>query len=253
ALLNILQDPTLLYPEGFHPVQTLMDPAYKHLSRPITRTECWPRYYIIDFGLSRRYDPAQGPPMEDIIRGGDKSPPEHLGAAYDLPCNPFPTDIYFLGNLLKEEFVYKGFPRAMHNRLWLYRPLRFLRPLIKDMTRKNPARRPTIGEVVERFEKITRKLSSEHLRKPGQRIHRRDRKAQRARQTKNMSNGVPALPPYTSPAIVSLNPEMRVFYTQTRTNDEGASVGHRVLGVVDKAQKWCAFCRDTLRRIIVNH
>ncbi|KAK7012649.1 hypothetical protein R3P38DRAFT_1569205 [Favolaschia claudopus] len=67
---NIMQDATLLYPDGFHPIQNWMDPSYKHFARHITRTVCWPRYYIIDFGLSRRYDPAQGPPMEDVICGG---------------------------------------------------------------------------------------------------------------------------------------------------------------------------------------
>ncbi|KAK7012646.1 kinase domain-containing protein [Favolaschia claudopus] len=146
---NIMQDPALLYPDGFHPVQTWMDPSYKHFARHITRTD-------------------QRPPTEEIICGGDKSPPEHLGAAYDIPCNPFQTDIYFLGNLLKRQFMYKAFPLSTHIRLRLYGPLSFLDPLIEDMTQRDPALRPTIGEVIERFDEITRKLGSWHLRRHGQ-------------------------------------------------------------------------------------
>ncbi|KAK7002417.1 kinase domain-containing protein [Favolaschia claudopus] len=150
---------------------TWMGPSFKHFARHITRTECWPRHYIIDFGLSRRYDPAQGPPMEDVIRGGDKSPPEHLGDGHEIPCIPFPTDIYFLGNLLKRHFVYKAFPLATHDRLWLHGPLSFLKPLLEDMTQEDPALRPTIGEVIEQFAEITCKLGSWHIRRPGQRFH----------------------------------------------------------------------------------
>ncbi|KAJ7642402.1 hypothetical protein DFH06DRAFT_961947, partial [Mycena polygramma] len=98
---NILQDGADLYPAGFHPVKPWLDPSFTNFSHPITRTECWSRYYIIDFGLSRRYDPINGLPFEDTIRGGDKSAPEYNYFA----CNAFPTDIYVLGNLLKTQFL----------------------------------------------------------------------------------------------------------------------------------------------------
>ncbi|KAK6992487.1 hypothetical protein R3P38DRAFT_3430699 [Favolaschia claudopus] len=215
-----MQDPTLLYPDGFHPVQPWMDPSFKHFARHITRTECWPRTYLIDFGLSRRFGPAQGPPMEDVIRGGDKSPPEHLGDGHEIPCNPFPTDIYFLGNLLKRHFVYKD-NRQFHvfQRLWLHGPLRFLKPLIHDMTQEDPTLRPTIGEVIERFDKVTRRLSSWQLRRPGQRFHIYARPGQLVRQIVNMLKGVLALPPYTPPTVVPLSPEMRAFYTQANKTE----------------------------------
>ncbi|KAK7028445.1 kinase domain-containing protein [Favolaschia claudopus] len=193
TLNNILQDPTLLYLDGFHPVRAWMHPSFERFAQHITRTECWPRYYIIDFGLSRRYDPAQGLPMEYVIRGADKSPPEHLGAAYSVPCNPFPTDIYFLGNLLEEEFIFKGFPFDSQDKLRVFGPLRFFKPLIEDMTHQDPAMRPTIGEVIERFDKMTRKLSWWHLRRPGQRFDLLDRPAQLVRQIKNLFKRVPAL------------------------------------------------------------
>ncbi|KAK7027841.1 kinase domain-containing protein [Favolaschia claudopus] len=207
---NIVQDPTNLYPDGFHPVQKFMAASYQGFARYITRTECWPRYYIIDFGLSRRYDPADGPPTEDIILGGDKSPPEHAGRAE--ACNPFPTDIYFLGNLLRKQFLY---PEGR-----LYRSLRFLKPLVKEMTQKDPSLRPTIGEVIEQFDKITSKLGPWQLHAAGQRDYGFGRPVpQRFRRIRNTFNKVPALPPYTPPPIVPLSPEMRAFYTQTRNSE----------------------------------
>ncbi|KAJ6492525.1 hypothetical protein C8R47DRAFT_1319353 [Mycena vitilis] len=207
---NIVQDPTHLYPAGFHPVHPRLDPSFKTHSRPITRTECWPRYYIIDFGLSRQYDPADGLPFEDVILGGDKSPPEHRF----LACNPFPTDIYFLGNLLNEKFLYSKhmyddpkWPRMQQDQ-WS-----FLEPLIFDMMLPEPAQRPTIGEVIQRFDGLCRKLSSWHLRQPGQRFY--TILPQRWRQLKRVFKRVPAIPPYTPPPFVPLSREMRAFYTQT--------------------------------------
>jgi hypothetical protein len=96
TLLNILQDPTALFPRGFHPVNYCLNPASDGLAyNAVTRTACWPRYYLIDFGRSRRYEPAGGPPRE---RDEGK---EGKGTE----CNPFPADICDLGNLLKRHFI----------------------------------------------------------------------------------------------------------------------------------------------------
>ncbi|KAJ7152632.1 hypothetical protein C8R43DRAFT_1189593 [Mycena crocata] len=102
----------------------------------ITRTACWPRYYSIDFGLSRRYDPDKGPPLEEMIRGGDKSAPEHRDGD---SCNPFPTDIYYLGNLLDREFIHSH-----------------------PSTDTDPRLRPTIDEIIKRFYKLCGRLSDWH-------------------------------------------------------------------------------------------
>ncbi|KAJ7698348.1 hypothetical protein B0H17DRAFT_844000, partial [Mycena rosella] len=61
---NIVQDARHLHPEGFHPVEPYINKTHHGLARYITRTECWPRYYLINFGLSRCYNPAVGPPLE---------------------------------------------------------------------------------------------------------------------------------------------------------------------------------------------
>ncbi|TFK72497.1 hypothetical protein BDN72DRAFT_731085, partial [Pluteus cervinus] len=63
------------------------------------RTERPPKYYFIDFGISRQYDPSDASPIEGIIRGGDKSPPEYADPSGR--CNPFPTDVYSLGNTIR--------------------------------------------------------------------------------------------------------------------------------------------------------
>ncbi|KAF9029884.1 hypothetical protein BDZ89DRAFT_1112380 [Hymenopellis radicata] len=58
---NIMLDPTRLYPNGFHPALEFMTLDFKGLAKHTTRTRCWPRYYLIDFGRSRRYSPERVP------------------------------------------------------------------------------------------------------------------------------------------------------------------------------------------------
>jgi hypothetical protein len=96
-------DPSGMYPESFHPVAIDRSRDFLKKAKAYPRTQRPPRYLLIDFGLSRRYDPANGPPLEKPLRGGDKSAPEHQDL--DTPCNPFPTDIYYMGNLVRERFV----------------------------------------------------------------------------------------------------------------------------------------------------
>lgn len=101
--LNIMMDPKPLYPEMYHPrvidwSRDMRRPA-KHFSRTTHPT----RYYFIDFGLSRKYNADEGQPREPPIQGGDKSVPEFQRSSE--PCDPFPTDIYYIGNLIREDFL----------------------------------------------------------------------------------------------------------------------------------------------------
>ncbi|KAJ7439687.1 kinase-like domain-containing protein [Mycena latifolia] len=218
SLLNILQDPTKLYPRGFHPVNSCMNPTNDGLAYSIKRTECWPRYYIIDFGLSRRYDPAKGPPLERVIPGGDLNPPEYTGTE----CNPFPADIYCLGNLLKRHFI-RSDPSCVCGG-GNHGPLQFLKPLVDDMTHKNPAMRPTIGEVLQRFNKHCEQLSQWQLRKPGQALEWNGWFDQVFRQVRNVFKGITPLPSNgSSPTPRTLSSRMRAFYTKTPKLDEKAS------------------------------
>ncbi|KAJ6516594.1 hypothetical protein C8R47DRAFT_1172841 [Mycena vitilis] len=118
-----------------------------------TRTRLPVKYYFIDFGLSRQYDPTKGPPfLEDVIRGGDKSVPE-FAIPGNFSCDPFPTDIYYLANLIRRHFLL-GFPELD---LPGKRGFEFMWPLVTAM-------RPDIDQVVGDFADIQKGLSSWKLR-----------------------------------------------------------------------------------------
>ena len=100
---NIMLDPTDMFPESFHPTAIHRSKDFRRKVKWHSRTRCPTRYFLIDFGLSRRYDPANGPPLDVPLRGGDKSAPEHQDRV--TRHNPFPTDVYYLGNLVREDFM----------------------------------------------------------------------------------------------------------------------------------------------------
>jgi len=87
--------------------------------------------------------------VDDSLRGGDRTAPEHRRGGR---CNPFPTDIYYLGNLVREQFLMKcnGFES--------------IKELVDKMTDESPEKRPTIEEVIERFGHIRNSLSNIKLR-----------------------------------------------------------------------------------------
>jgi hypothetical protein len=103
---NIMLDPLGMYPKSFHPVEITRTRDYRGKAKGHTRTWRPPRYLLIDLGLSRLYDTANGPPLDIPLRGGDKSAPEHQDQT--TPCNPFPTDVYYLGNLVREDYIQVG-------------------------------------------------------------------------------------------------------------------------------------------------
>ena len=96
-------DPSNMFPESFHPAVIDRSKDFRRKAKWYSRTRRPTRYLLIDFGLSRRYDPANGPPLDKPLRGGDKSAPEHQDRV--TPCNPFPTDVYYLGNLVREYYI----------------------------------------------------------------------------------------------------------------------------------------------------
>ncbi|KAG2367123.1 hypothetical protein BDR07DRAFT_1351562 [Suillus spraguei] len=149
--MNIMMDAKDLCAEPYHPVVLHMKRDFSGHVSHYTRTQHPPKYYFIDFGLSRRYDASEENPLEYPIFGGDKSVPEFQNKV-DVPMNPFPTDVYYLGNVVREQFLNtkKGFE--------------FLKPLVDDMVQDDPHKRPTMEVVVERFESIRQQLSTWKLR-----------------------------------------------------------------------------------------
>ena len=101
-------DPSKMYPEGYHPTQIDRSRDFKSRAKRYTRTQRPPRYYLIDFGLSRQYLSRKA--LDVPLRGGDKSAPEHRNATR---CNPFHTDIYYLGKLVRQEFIQVRLATAM--------------------------------------------------------------------------------------------------------------------------------------------
>ncbi|KIJ07481.1 hypothetical protein PAXINDRAFT_173467 [Paxillus involutus ATCC 200175] len=148
--LNIMMDGEILYDEPFHPLRPKQKRDLTGFASRRTRTERPPKYLFIDFGISRRYDASTKDPLEDPIWGGDKTVPEFQHS--DEPRNPFPTDVYYLGNMIREDFMTGkvGFD--------------FMAGLVNDMVQNDPSKRPTVDEVVARFVCIRTGLSHSKLR-----------------------------------------------------------------------------------------
>ena len=96
-----------MWPKLYHFTSPGFNREYTKPTKPFSRTERPPKYYWTDFGLSRRY-PEEGPRRELPILGGDKTVPEHQGDLYDVPCDPMPTDVYYVGSLIREYFLDVG-------------------------------------------------------------------------------------------------------------------------------------------------
>ncbi|KAF8519868.1 kinase-like domain-containing protein [Hysterangium stoloniferum] len=146
---NIMMDAREMYPKGYHP---LRPPKSKDLRRYVThytRTERSPKYYLLDFGLSRHYPEIR---LDIPVRGGDKSVPEFQGEGHKTPYDPFPVDVYYLGNIIFEKF------------LSVYSNLEFVRPLVSEMIQNDPKKRPTIFQVVSRMDEIISTFNEFQLR-----------------------------------------------------------------------------------------
>ena len=157
-----------MYPNGFHPIKLRRNRNFKGAAKAYTRTQRPPIYYFIDFGLSRRYSSRNV--TDEPLRGGDKTAPEHRSKKR---CNPFLTDIYYIGNLVRQEFmevrpVFRD--TYSHDSAHLFykkfHGFEFMEDLINSMTLEDPARRPRIEEVLQRFMKIRESLSKNKLRSP---------------------------------------------------------------------------------------
>ncbi|KAF9501837.1 hypothetical protein BDN71DRAFT_1406986 [Pleurotus eryngii] len=152
---NIMMDARPLYQERYHPFRQRHKLDLNGHPKHLTRTLIPVQYYLTDFGLSRKYNPEDCPPMEDIIAGGDKSVPEFMSVD---ACDPFPVDVYTLGNLIKDNFTHG------HKFASARQGFNFMEPLVADMTQTDPSKRPTMDEAMERFEEIRQGLSSWKLR-----------------------------------------------------------------------------------------
>ncbi|KAH9989170.1 hypothetical protein BJV77DRAFT_1069714 [Russula vinacea] len=89
--------------------------------------------------------------LDAPLRGGDEPAPEHRNTT---PCNPFYTDIYYLGNLVRREFIQK------------YNGFEFMQNLVDEMTHIDPTKRPLIEDVMAKFLHISKSISGSKLLSP---------------------------------------------------------------------------------------
>jgi hypothetical protein len=148
--LNIMMDGGMFI-DAWHPSDQYMSEDFKRVARHRTRTQSPPRYYYIDFGISRKYDASNTNPLEIPIYGGDKGVPEFV-EAYTKPWNPFPTDIWYLGHAIQETFLDS------------YSGVEFLNGLVSDMMHSDPAQRPNMDEIFSRFRVLRQGFSNWKLR-----------------------------------------------------------------------------------------
>ncbi|TFK74339.1 hypothetical protein BDN72DRAFT_833694 [Pluteus cervinus] len=158
---NVMMEGNGLFPDGWNQAYAGLLPDGRKASKVFTRTQRPPKYYLIDFGLSRQYDPSDPNPLDEPIYGGDKTVPEFKTNREAF--NPFQTDIYYMGNMIRK-YITEGHRIYGSVEFTGYFGTGFLRPLVKDMVQDDPEKRPTIDEVVTRFEKICKKLSIWKLR-----------------------------------------------------------------------------------------
>ncbi|KAG7451829.1 uncharacterized protein BT62DRAFT_940783 [Guyanagaster necrorhizus] len=211
-ILNVMVDASKLYPKGFHPVYHFLDNDNIGFATHITRTQCWPRYHIIDFGYSCRYDPSELP-FDHIVAAGDRSAPEmeRIRADPSTRLNPFPFDVYCVANIMRKDYGIEFCPA-----------LEFLLPLVEDMTQDEPSLRPTMSEASARFVRLCNSLSTSQLRAfPG--IDAAGL-GHRCRRLKYTVTGVAPLPvkKFLEPDTVT-NSRFRSFYTLTPGHVSGVT------------------------------
>ena len=94
-----MMDADPLYPHGFHPLISSFQPDGKTVAWPRSRTPCPVKYYYIDFGISVKFPPEAKPEPVTGAYGRDREVPE---LSWDIPYDPFKTDIFILGNVFRK-------------------------------------------------------------------------------------------------------------------------------------------------------
>lgn len=105
-------DASLMYPDGYHPIATKKNYNWRGRARHHSRTRHPPKYYLLDFGFSLIYEPSQPRPLEYSLRSGGYEAPE--GKA-NTPCDPFATDVFILGNMMRTSFIDVSFWCCQHS------------------------------------------------------------------------------------------------------------------------------------------
>lgn len=95
-------DSTPLYDEPVHPVNHTMNRDFTRPAKPHPRTVRPVKYYYIDLGDARHYNPEEGSPQLTVPYGGDRTVPEFKTQKF---CDPFAVDVYRVGNIIRQQFT----------------------------------------------------------------------------------------------------------------------------------------------------
>ncbi|THU85928.1 hypothetical protein K435DRAFT_868768 [Dendrothele bispora CBS 962.96] len=162
---NIMVDSGPLYRRPMHPINSerRYDWSGKESRRSITRHPV--KYYLIDFGSTVQYDLDSGPAQERCGYGGDRSVPEFKSNP-EGQCDPFPVEIYRLGHII-QGFLMTSLqmdePDKARN-VKVNHAMDFMSPLVTDMMQEDPKKRPTIDQVMLRFDEVVKGLGFFKLR-----------------------------------------------------------------------------------------
>ncbi|KAF9480286.1 hypothetical protein BDN70DRAFT_979745 [Pholiota conissans] len=161
---NVMMDGSELFPNGFHPLRPDCNREFTGPAKQMyTRTQRPPKYYWIDFVNSARFNATDRSPRIEPLQGTDKLAPEFEDpTSEDQKLDPFSTDIYYLGNLIRMHFTESRISRAeVPEKMY---GLSFLQPLVEEMAQDDPARRRNIDQCAVRLENIMRNQCSWTLR-----------------------------------------------------------------------------------------
>lgn len=97
-----MMDANELFPNGIHPCNLERDRFVLPLKGVRRRIDVAPvRYFIIDFGISRRFSSGEETKITGID-GIDRDVPER---SKTVPYDPFMVDIFTLGNEYKKQLL----------------------------------------------------------------------------------------------------------------------------------------------------
>ncbi|KAF8595937.1 kinase-like protein [Ceratobasidium sp. AG-I] len=128
---NVMMDSRPLYNEPYHPVfQHRSVDGKRPVSPRYSRSQKSIRYYFIDLGYAKWFRNPNAPRTLVGGRARERAPEQKGGRPYD----PFVGDVYQLGAMIRRDII----PSIS--------TLEFLLPLARDMTERDPSKRPTLEE-----------------------------------------------------------------------------------------------------------
>ncbi|THU85933.1 kinase-like protein [Dendrothele bispora CBS 962.96] len=162
---NVMVDASPLYKHLMHPSVPGRRYDWRGFATRKSLTRNPVKYYMIDFGSALQYDPQNGPAREAPGYGGDRALPEFENHPND-PCDPYAVEVFRLGNLVRRflmtnQHVWK--PEEVKD-LKVNHAMDFMSDLVAEMTQEDPSKRPSMDQVMKRFDEIVKGLSFFKLR-----------------------------------------------------------------------------------------